>query len=147
MQYGPSPEPGSGSGARTQVLVVEDDAGVAALLVDVLRQEGYLAVSVSDGVAALRFLKTSERPCLILLDLLMPAMDGFEFRRLQRSDPVLGSIPVAVISAVAAWYKTENPMGAVAYIDKPLEMNRVLATVMQHCGLPVQRGRGTLAAW
>lgn len=137
MQADARDYPGTGvSGDGTRVLIIEDDAPLAEMLVDILREEGYAADAVSDGMAGLRYLRTHPAPGLILLDLLTPGMDGFEFRRVQRSRPEFAAIPVAVISAVASWFKAENRMEAAVYLDKPLDMRRVLAAVEHHCGEP-----------
>src|SRR4051812_17571750 len=84
---------------RGCVLVVEDEADLRALIVGLLEGDGYAAVGASNGEEALDVLRTTpRRPCLILLDLMMPRMDGWAFRAAQRRDPALASIPVVVVT-------------------------------------------------
>src|SRR4051812_17075886 len=84
---------------RGHVLVVDDDRPLREALSDGLALEGYEVVSVADGQAALDHLSRGERPCLILLDLMMPIMDGKTFRRAMLDDLTLPEIPVVVITA------------------------------------------------
>src|SRR3954470_23175677 len=81
------------------VLVVDDDQDIREALCDLLADAGYRAASVANGKEALIYLKSGELPCVILLDLMMPVMDGWEFRRQQQGDPRLSKIPVVVITA------------------------------------------------
>src|SRR6059036_452018 len=82
------------------VLVVEDNAEVRRALVALLEGEGHRVAEAVDGVSALRLLRAGEvRPCLIVLDLMMPRMSGWDFRAEQSSDRRLASIPVVVVSA------------------------------------------------
>src|SRR5690349_3947395 len=87
--------------AEHRILLVEDDDDVAGAMVAVLEGEGYSVVRARDGEDALRALREGLAPCLIVLDILMPRMDGIEFRRVQRSDPSMSHIPVVVVSGVA----------------------------------------------
>jgi CheY-like chemotaxis protein len=84
--------------AGQRVLVVEDDPALRDLLHTVLLDEGYEARTATDGATALALLE-SWRPQVILLDLMMPGMDGWQFRHLQQADPRLASIPLVVMSA------------------------------------------------
>ena len=83
---------------RGAVLVVEDDPATREALVVFLRHEGYPAESVNDGQQALARLRDKKPPSLVLLDLMLPVMDGFEFRVQQLQDPTLAGIPVIVVS-------------------------------------------------
>src|SRR6185437_10873013 len=78
--------------ARAPVLIVEDDADIRELLSSVLVLEGYPVVTAADGAEGLEQLRTAH-PALVLLDLMMPSMDGWEFRRLQMLDPALAGVP------------------------------------------------------
>jgi len=113
------------------VLVVDDDEAIRESLCEILVDEGHRAFGVSHGREALEFLRTSGRPCLILLDLMMPVMDGAAFRAAQLADPGLRSIPVALITAagpqVAAGVQTE------ALLPKPLRIESVLSVVERFC--------------
>ncbi|HLY37048.1 MAG TPA: response regulator, partial [Candidatus Binatia bacterium] len=84
---------------RGAVLVVDDDPATRDALVVLLRHEGYPAESVNDGQQALARLRDRKPPSLVLLDLMLPVMDGFEFRVQQLQDPALARIPVIVVSA------------------------------------------------
>src|SRR2546428_6585449 len=82
------------------VLIVEDDAGVRGAFAALLASEGYRVLEAADGLEALRLLRAAEDlPCLILLDLMMPRMNGWDFRAVQRRDERLDSNPVGVVSA------------------------------------------------
>src|SRR5437762_11749160 len=85
----------------TTVLAVEDDFDLRDALVPILEYEGHRVVSAANGQEALERLQTMPPPSLILLDLMMPVMDGEEFRARQLRDPTLASIPVVVVSAHA----------------------------------------------
>src|SRR5437868_10288205 len=91
-------EPRPKERARGPVLVVEDDPATRDALVVLLRHEGYPAECVNDGQEALARLRGGRPPSLVLLDLMLPVMDGFEFRVQQLQDPTLARIPVIVVS-------------------------------------------------
>src|SRR4051812_38633519 len=85
------------------VLIVEDDLDTREMLVTLLSGEGFHAVAAEDGLEALHLLRTvrhqsPDTPCLVLLDLNMPRLGGSEFRRAQLADPVVASVPVALMS-------------------------------------------------
>ena len=83
-------------------MVVEDDEGVRSALTESLQRKGYEVIAVSDGAEALRTIRDERRrPALIVLDLNMPVLSGWEFLSLRRGDPVLLLIPVIVVSAEA----------------------------------------------
>jgi CheY-like chemotaxis protein len=113
------------------VLVVDDDEAIRDSLCEILEDEGHPAVGVPDGREALDFLRGDRRPCLILLDLMMPVMDGATFRAEQLGDPRLSSIPVAVITA--AGVQAASGMRAEAVLPKPLRIENVLTVVERYC--------------
>jgi len=113
------------------ILVVEDDKDLRATLCDALDLEGYVAICVENGEAALRHLASGARPCVILLDLMMPVMDGWTFRQEILKDPSLASIPVIVMSAAAP--ARVAAARAHAVLHKPLHMARVVGLVQKHC--------------
>jgi CheY-like chemotaxis protein len=116
------------------ILVVDDDRSLREALGDGLALEGYEVVCLGDGRAALDHLNRGERPCLILLDLMMPIMDGRTFRHTMLHDPELLDIPVVVITAGGAHVAAGVP--AEAILHKPLTIDEVLAVVHEHCGSP-----------
>jgi CheY-like chemotaxis protein len=114
------------------VLIIEDDADLREMMAQLLSLEGYQAHVVSNGREALDYLHNgAERPELILLDLMMPVMDGWEFRRVQRSDPDLADVPVIVLSALDPARGTD--VGAIEFLKKPLDFDRLLELVRQYC--------------
>jgi CheY-like chemotaxis protein len=125
------------------VLIVEDDADTREMLVTLLGDEGFHAVAAEDGLEALHLLRTvrhlrPETPCLVLLDLRMPRMSGNEFRRAQLADPVVASVPVAVMSGAVDAQELSRSLGAVATLPKPLDITFLLQVVRQHCTIQPQ---------
>src|SRR5689334_4820815 len=80
------------------LMVIDDDESLRSSLTDLLRQEDYRVVAFADGGEALAYLSAGELPELILLDLMLPTVDGWEFRAEQMMNPVLASIPVVVVT-------------------------------------------------
>ena len=116
-----------------RVLVVEDDPTIREVLVEVLGEHGYDAVGASNGREALDTLAaSSDRPCVILLDLMMPVMDGRSFREQQLQSPDLSGIPVIVISAHLD-HTVANDLNAAAYLRKPVKLAEVLRSVRTYC--------------
>jgi len=116
-----------------RVLVVEDDPTIREVLVEVLGEHGYHAVGASNGREALDTLASSSgRPCVILLDLMMPIMDGRSFREEQLQKPELSGIPVIVISAHLDHAVTSD-LHAAAYLRKPVRLADVLQSVRAYC--------------
>jgi CheY-like chemotaxis protein len=116
------------------VLVVDDDFDLRSLLIDILEQEGYRAVPAVNGAEALELLRNGLRPALILLDMMMPVMDGWTFRAEQREDPTLADIPVVVFSAYTDVEATAEQLGAAAGLAKPLRLEELLGVIAQHAG-------------
>jgi CheY-like chemotaxis protein len=119
----------SGS-ARPAILVVEDDPDALEAIADLLESHGYAVTTARHGAEALERLGSSQLPGLIVLDLLMPTMDGWEFRRRQKEDPRIAKIPVVVVSASDA----AKPIDADGVLRKPVDIDRLLQTVAKHCG-------------
>ena len=116
-----------------RVLVVEDDPTIREVLVEVLAEHGYDAIGASNGREALDTLTaSSDRPCVILLDLMMPVMDGRSFREQQLQSPDLSTIPVIVISAHLD-HTVANDLNAAAYLRKPVKLAEVLRSVRTYC--------------
>jgi CheY-like chemotaxis protein len=116
-----------------RILVVEDDADVRGALAVVLESQGYDVVEAGDGHEALHRLRSGASVCLILLDIFMPGMDGWTFRTEQMKDPALAGIPVLVITADSSAARTALAGGAISAMTKPIEFDRLLRLVEQHC--------------
>jgi CheY-like chemotaxis protein len=115
------------------VLVVEDDPDIRATLCEALEDNGYSAAGAANGAEALEYLRSgAESPCLILLDLMMPVMDGQTFRTEQRADPQLANIPVVVISAYRDVERQANDLAA-EFLQKPVRLETLLETARKHC--------------
>jgi CheY-like chemotaxis protein len=121
--------------SRGDVLIVEDDTDLRQALTQILADEGYRVDGAEHGLSALEQLRDGRRPCLILLDLTMPVMNGWQFRDEQRQDPSLAAIPVVVISAGANLSEQIGPLGIQDYIRKPIQLGQLLATVQRYCGI------------
>jgi CheY-like chemotaxis protein len=117
--------------AHCPVLIVEDDAELRDMMAQLLTLEGFVAATVANGREALEYLRQGDRPDIILLDLMMPVMDGWEFRRKQQSDPALAAVPVVVLSALD--HRRAAEVDAVAFLKKPLDFDRLLELVRQYC--------------
>lgn len=121
------------SEALQPVLLVEDDAEIRTAMRCLLELDGYPVVTASNGAQALDQLRGGLRPCLILLDLMTPVMDGFQFRREQMQDATLAAIPVAVYSGHYDPKASAARLGAAAYFEKPVEIETLLGVVAAYC--------------
>jgi len=121
-------------GCKRTVLIVEDDRDTRSALAEVLEDGNYRLLTAENGKAALDELRAAPSPpCLILLDVMMPVMDGREFRLEQEKDPALSKIPVVVLSAHADAVVSANQMGAAGFLKKPVDLGDLLRTVEQFC--------------
>lgn len=121
------------------ILIVDDDAGIRQLVTLFLEHKGYQAVSVANGLEALNHLQHSQ-PELILLDLMMPVMDGAGFLHTQQQDPQLAVIPVVVMSAAENIQAQTPKLSANSYLPKPIDFDALIALVEQHCSQGRQHG-------
>jgi CheY-like chemotaxis protein len=110
------------------VLVVEDEAYLCDLVADVLEAEGHRARTASNGREALERVH-DRKPQLILLDLMMPVMDGWEFIRALRSNREWADIPIVVVTAVYDIKRTQQETGAVAVVTKPFDIDQIADVV------------------
>jgi len=117
--------------SQCPVLIVEDDEDLREMMAQLLTLEGFQTAAVANGREALDYLHQATRPDVILLDLMMPIMDGWEFRRRQQADPVLAPVPVIVLSALDQ-ARAAN-LNATAFLKKPLDFDRLLTLVRSHC--------------
>jgi CheY-like chemotaxis protein len=102
--------------------VVDDDQAIREVIAEVLRDEGYEVVCAENGIQALDALRRDHRPNLVLLDLMMPVMSGWEVLEELQADDQLSRIPVVVVSAMHA-------PGVREHLAKPIDLDRLLATV------------------
>jgi CheY-like chemotaxis protein len=133
MNSAESPEQLLHAGPTTYcpVLIVEDDEDLRDMMAQMLTIEGFDTAAVANGREALDYLHSADKPNLILLDLMMPVMDGWEFRRQQKADPELAPVPVIVLSALDQ--ARAAPVDAEAFMKKPLDFDRLLELVRDHC--------------
>jgi CheY-like chemotaxis protein len=114
------------------LLVVEDDPDIRESLVEVLQDEGYRVSAAGDGQQALDVLEAaSESPALILLDLMMPVMNGFQFREAQLARAEWAAIPVLVITADANAKAKAGSLKAAGLLQKPLKIQPLLDLIAQ----------------
>ena len=114
-----------------RILVVEDDNSIRELLVELLQSEGYHVSSAVNGLEGLKYLQTQSNPDLILIDLMMPVMDGYSFRSEQLKNPDWAKIPVVVMSAEANAKEKMRSYDISAFLSKPVELDTILKTVEQ----------------
>ena len=111
------------------VLIVEDEEDLRELMRDALVMRDYRVVTAEEGTDALRKIDDLGPPCVILLDLLMPGMNGWEFFDKVRERPELSSVPVIIHSSAAA----RAPAGATRVLQKPLAFERLVSIVAEYC--------------
>lgn len=110
------------------MLIVEDDADIRAMMALALADAGYEVREAADGRTGFELLE-SWRPDLVVLDLLMPAMNGWQFRDLQRAFPATAPIPVVVTTALSQLPPVLDRLGAAASLAKPFDVAELVATV------------------
>lgn len=106
------------------ILIVDDDAGSRKALAEVLNDEGYSVATASDGEDGMSYLRDGHRPRVILLDLMMPGVDGWDFRAEQKRDAALAAIPVIAISAAGKLLDAEFSLRKPIDIDSLLKLLR-----------------------
>ncbi len=111
------------------VLIVEDEEDLRELMCDALQMRGYAVVTAAEGTDALSKLDDMGPPCLILLDLLMPGMNGWDFFEKVRQRPEMAMVPVIVHSSSAA----RAPAGVTRVLQKPLAFDRLVSIVAEYC--------------
>lgn len=111
------------------VLLVEDEINLREMMADALEARGYSVVTAEEGQEALQKLEGMPPPCVILLDLLMPGMNGWDFFERLRSLPELASVPVIIHSSTTS----RPPDGAARVLKKPLGFERLLSIIGEYC--------------
>jgi CheY-like chemotaxis protein len=114
------------------VFVVEDDVDVRDALTQVLELEGFRVRAAANGREAMDRMRGTPLPSVILLDLMMPVMDGWQFRAEQMRDPRLAKIPVIIISADHS-QSDKAALSAAAFLRKPIDVERLLALLRLYC--------------
>lgn len=115
-----------------RVLVVDDDPDVLEATQLVLEDAGCEVLLATDGSAALDLLRSLAAPSLILLDLMMPGMSGWQFMAEAQNEALLGDIPVVIVSGGAFRKEDLSALGATAYLTKPLDIERLIAAVRKY---------------
>jgi len=115
------------------ILVVDDQSESSDAVGMLLEQNGLNVRVAHDGEEALAALQHGLRPCLVVVDLMMPKMDGWEFRQRQLSDPQFATIPVIMMSGYPNAQKAAGTLGVRAILKKPLSASRLLALVNRYC--------------
>lgn len=117
--------------AEDTVLVIDDEASTRSLLIEILEFEGLKAIGFADGAEALDYLASAQPPCLIVLDMRMPVMDGPEFRAALLRDPRLARIPVVIVTALDP--SSAAGLSAVRVLRKPVDLEALLSVVRKNC--------------
>ncbi len=121
-----------------RVLVIEDDLEIRESLMEILEDHGYEPLGAENGLEALDKLRTSTpQPCLILLDLMLPKMDGRAFRQEQLRMPQFASIPVVVVSAFGDVAQTAQELRA-EFLAKPFKIHELVRVAQRYCSTGMQ---------
>jgi len=121
--------------ATGPVLVVDDDEDSCAFLAVILGMLGFKVLPATDGEEALAVAR-HHRPCLILLDLMMPGMDGFSFREAQLQSAEIADIPVILVSAFPDQSQIQRRLGPMRAVPKPVEIDQLITQVLTICEPP-----------
>lgn len=109
-----------------KILIIEDDPDSRESFCTILEDAGHECISVRSGKEALDHLRSRSRPDAILLDLLMPEMDGWQFRKAQLADPSIAEIPVVVITALDQARNSSLRFGARGFLTKPVHPDALI---------------------
>jgi CheY-like chemotaxis protein len=117
---------------RCLVAIIEDDSEFRNMLRELLEEEHYRVVAVSNGAEALEALRGDTLPNVILLDVSMPVMDGFDFLRFRNDDPKLAAVPVVLVTNARPH---ERPtIGVNSVVRKPIDIDEILFAIKRYCG-------------
>jgi CheY-like chemotaxis protein len=116
------------------ILVVEDDGAINDMLSQIFEEEGYTVVAVDNGQSAMAYLRANPVPCMILLDIMMPVMNGFQFLGEQQAEPRLSAIPVVVLTADVRAAERARSLAVARVLNKPIHFDDLLAVVQTYCG-------------
>jgi CheY-like chemotaxis protein len=116
------------------VLIVDDDTDIRETIEEVLADNDVPAIGAENGAIALERLRSDvEPPCVILLDMMMPVMDGRTFRLAQQDDPALSNIPVVVLTAHASGERSARELQVDGFLKKPVDLQTLLAVIRRYC--------------
>jgi CheY-like chemotaxis protein len=116
-----------------RILVVEDDVTIKQAIAYLLKLEGYEVELASNGQDALEKLQDGYSPCLIILDLMMPVMDGMEFMRKFQADSSIPHPPVVVLSGDGRVKEKTESLAVVESILKPVSIEKILDIAQRYC--------------
>jgi CheY-like chemotaxis protein len=123
------------------VLIVDDDTDIRETIEEVLADNDVPAIGAENGAVALERLRSDvEPPCVILLDMMMPVMDGKTFRLAQQDDPTLSNIPVVVLTAHAAGERSARELQVAGFLRKPVDLQTLLDVIGRYCERGVSHG-------
>jgi CheY-like chemotaxis protein len=130
----------SGPPTDRTIMIVEDDVSARADLAHLLACRGYATLTADNALAAVNLLRSGARPHLILLDMILPGADGWQFFAERLAAPALGAIPVVVMTGLGvASEEWARALGAVDLIRKPIDVTRLLELVNRHAGPPAAK--------
>jgi CheY-like chemotaxis protein len=121
----------AGENIARNILLIEDESDIRTILKDALEWEGYRVYTASNGKEGMETLLEMPTPCLILLDLMMPVMNGWEFANALQTDRAYVDIPIVALSAFS---DPEKKIRAQGFIKKPVDLDFLLGLVREHCG-------------
>jgi CheY-like chemotaxis protein len=119
--------------ASDMILIVDDHADIRDGMRQLLEAEGYGVETAGNGREALALLFAGLRPCVIVMDISMPVMNGFEFRQEQLKHPEIADIPFIAYSAIVDLKRHGQHLQAAGYLEKPVELQHMLHIIRQHC--------------
>jgi len=114
---------------HVDILIVDDDRDLRVVIMDALQHRGFSFDEAHDGRSALDWLESHPTPRLILLDIMMPGMDGWTFRSSQMMRPSMKNIPVVVMSASAQLVETDLRIGTAGYLKKPFTLEDLMIEI------------------
>nr|WP_211485268.1 response regulator [Corallococcus exiguus] len=121
----------SSTPSRSTILIVDDEPDLREVVAELLEMEDYTVLQAANGQAALAVLAANnDQPCLVLLDLMMPVMDGHEFLHRLREEERYRELPVLMLTA---HFSAKAPPGTVGLLRKPVDIPELLAMVARHC--------------
>lgn len=114
------------------ILIVDDDEYIREMLLMAFKMEGYQAVAVANGKEAIDWLRISPLPCLILLDLMMPVMNGREFLDAIDKDPMFSDKALTIVMITAFTVDKVHPRLS-GFLSKPVELDQLLGIIARYC--------------